>query len=51
MKSAQKVDPGEEHFPLAPAGTRICELKFGGGGERGGAGGGRGGTFRVLCYQ
>ena len=49
MKSAQKVDPGEEHFLLAPAGTRTCELKFG---EREGVGGGGvGGTFRVLCYQ
>jgi len=28
MKSAQKVDPGEEQFPLAPAGTRTSELKF-----------------------
>ena len=28
MKSAQKVDPGEENFPLAPAGTRTSELKF-----------------------
>ena len=46
MQSAQKVYPGEEHFPLAPAGTRTCELKFGerergGGGDAGGGGGAR----------
>ena len=42
MKSAQNVDPGEEHFPLAAVGTRTSELKFGER-ERERI------TFRVLC--
>ena len=42
MKSAQKVDPGEEHFLLAShlRGLEPVELKFG---EREGGGGGCGG--------